>query len=192
MTLNPNTKIISIEGPDGVGKSTVIEILKQKFPSPLYLKFPDYSNTTGKIIKQILTKELPFPDPLVFQSLQLANKVETLFMYPNAPLIITDRYIDSTIVYGSLDGIPKCLLWRLNSVLPYPFISFVITGKNFRLNSDHYEAQHIQEKIHQLYESLVINTPNHYLIKNNDKRPDQIADKILFYLTLNNVGNLIH
>ncbi len=49
-----NGKIIVIEGLDGCGKSTQLELLKQQFESYRFITFPNYASPSGEIITQYL------------------------------------------------------------------------------------------------------------------------------------------
>src|SRR4030066_1651187 len=73
-----HNKIITIEGADGSGKDTLVDLLHKKYPDSVVVRFPNRNNFTGKVINSILTKQISFPDPLVFQSIMLVNKIETL------------------------------------------------------------------------------------------------------------------
>lgn len=45
------SKLVVIEGLDGCGKSTQLELLKEAFPTAKVISFPDYESQTGKLIK---------------------------------------------------------------------------------------------------------------------------------------------
>lgn len=47
-------KFIVIDGVDGVGKTTQVSMLKEKFPNFNYVKFPRYQSHTGYLVKAYL------------------------------------------------------------------------------------------------------------------------------------------
>lgn len=54
-----NGKIIVIEGLDGCGKSTQLELLRQQFTDCRFLTFPNYDSPSGAIITQYLSGAFP-------------------------------------------------------------------------------------------------------------------------------------
>lgn len=50
-------KLIVIEGLDGCGKSTQLELLKEKYTNAEFISFPHYDSPSGEIIKQYLAGE---------------------------------------------------------------------------------------------------------------------------------------
>ena len=52
------SKLVVIEGLDGCGKSTQLELLKEAFPTAKVISFPDYESQTGKLIKSFLAGDI--------------------------------------------------------------------------------------------------------------------------------------
>ena len=52
------SKLVVIEGLDGCGKSTQLELLKEAFPTAKVISFPDYESQTGKLIKSCLAGDI--------------------------------------------------------------------------------------------------------------------------------------
>lgn len=182
-------KIITIEGGDGTGKDTICELLRKDIPNSIYMHFPNYDNSTGKHIKSILTKEIPFPGALEFQSLQIINRIETLFSLSNLyyksdnppEYFIFNRYTPSGLVYGTRDGLSLSLCLIMNSILPISKYTFILSGKNYRLNSnEHYETREIQEEIKNSY--LHLSHQFNWIVIDNDNTPVEIVKKILWYI----------
>lgn len=73
-------KMIIIEGLDGCGKSTQVELLKEKFPDCRFLTFPNYNSPSGEIITEYLQGRIPETD-----SVRSA--------YSSGVFYATDRYI---------------------------------------------------------------------------------------------------
>ena len=175
-------KIITIEGADGTGKDTVINILHEKYPDSYIARFPDRSNISGNIINKILKKEIAFPDSLAFQSLMLVNKIETLLSIDNnkkinPKLFFFCRYYESAMIYGLNDGIQPDYSFTINSVLPKSEMTFILDGKKYRTDNEHYEQTEIQKSIAKNYRILA--RAYNWNIVNNERTPDQIADDIL-------------
>lgn len=56
-------KIIIIEGLDGCGKSTQLELLKKQFEGCRFLTFPNYGTPSGEIVSEYLAGRIPDTDP---------------------------------------------------------------------------------------------------------------------------------
>lgn len=57
-------KIIVIEGLDGCGKSTQLELLKKRFEGCRFLTFPNYTSPAGEIVSEYLGGRIPDSDPV--------------------------------------------------------------------------------------------------------------------------------
>lgn len=175
-------KIYTIEGGDGCGKDTCVDLLHKKYPDSYIVRFPDRSNITGHVINKILTKQTPFPDPYAFQSLMLTNKIETLINIQKDKNIDPKRfffcrYYESAMVYGLNDGIPVVLSQELNSVLPKSEMTFILDGKKYRADNEHYEQTEVQENLSRNYKTLA--RAYNWNIIDNRRTPDEIANDIL-------------
>jgi dTMP kinase len=115
--------IVVIEGTDAAGKKTQSELLAERLKGTRFA-FPNYESETGKAILSNLKKEWstraamyspvalhegePQLNALVFQSLQTVNRIELLPAIYEAEArgpVIFDRYWQSAVVYGTLDGL---------------------------------------------------------------------------------------
>jgi dTMP kinase len=88
-----------IDGPDGTGKGTQIELLKKKFPDALFLKYP---TVNFQMLNDYLEKKIEL-DPkslfLLFLS-DIANEQEKIRMAEEeGKTVFLDRYVFSTIAY---------------------------------------------------------------------------------------------
>lgn len=54
-----NGKLIVIEGLDGCGKSTQLDLLKKKYTQFRFISFPNYQSASGEIIKDYLGGKFP-------------------------------------------------------------------------------------------------------------------------------------
>lgn len=174
-------RIIVIEGADGTGKDTVVNLLHRKIGNSTIVRFPNRDNLTGHLIDKILRKEEPFPNGCLFQSLQLANKIETLVDIEkqnfNPDLFIFCRYIESSLVYGAMDGLPLGFSEDINSILPEPLMTFILYGKNYGHNSEHYETIDIQNNVSEKYREL--SYKYHWNMISNLGTPEEIVDEII-------------
>lgn len=139
---------IAIEGIDGCGKSTQIELLAKKLNAVTF-HFPDYTTPIGQLILSHLKEEwkadsdalvrpslapqhredLKYVDSLVFQALQFANRLEKSEDVSDALRaghVIADRYIASGIVYGSADGLEQTYLEKTQRLLKQPDVNILL------------------------------------------------------------------
>jgi dTMP kinase len=122
--------IIAIEGLDGCGKTTVSKLLAARLGAP-YLKFPDRTTASGKVIDAALRHgALIFPES--FQALQVVNRVEKLPWLVAASRhglqhVVCDRYTASGLVYGMQDGLHRRDLEDWNACLPLPDLNVLLS-----------------------------------------------------------------
>ncbi|MRJ03104.1 MAG: dTMP kinase [Epsilonproteobacteria bacterium] len=110
---------LAIEGIDRAGKSTQIELLKERFPDALFTKEPGGTPLGRRIRTLILDGEDP-PSPLAELFLFLADRnhhVERVIKPNRGRLIISDRSFISGIAYAQIRS-PLELedLFRLNGM----------------------------------------------------------------------------
>lgn len=144
--------LIVIEGCDGTGKSTQLEMLvaflrSRKIPASSY-SFPSYESPTGRIIREHLHDRLavvdgPFGtdgtcqrsvhDALVFQCLQTADKyavaAEIRAKILLGQIVVCGRWWQSACVYSRDDGIDPDWLRKVHACMPS-------AGFNFLLDAD--------------------------------------------------------
>lgn len=121
-------KIIVIEGLDGSGKSTQLELLKQKLSeqnTPFkYIKFPDYENPSSTLVRMYLAGDFGDKPSDVnayaassFYAVDRYANYKTNFkeFYDNGGVILCDRYTTSNAVHQasklSSDEIDDYLDW---------------------------------------------------------------------------------
>lgn len=117
--------IIVIEGGDQAGKKTQSELLakalkKRKLKTKLF-SFPDYSTPIGNEINQYLHGKRKFP-PQIIHCLLAANRWEKVHEIKKAVLensiIIMNRYYQSNLIYGLINGLDQKWLEQLDEGLP--------------------------------------------------------------------------
>ena len=117
--------IIVIEGGDQAGKKTQTELLAKalkarKLKTKLF-SFPDYTTPIGKKIESYLNGKQKFP-PQVIHCLLAANRWEKLDEIKKAisknSVLIMNRYYQSNLIYGLVNGLPAEWLEHLDRGLP--------------------------------------------------------------------------
>jgi len=117
--------IIVIEGGDQAGKKTQTELLAKalkarKLKTKIF-SFPDYSTPIGKKIESYLTGKHKFP-PQVIHCLLAVNRWEKLDeikkAISNNSVLIMNRYYQSNLIYGLVNGLTPEWLEHLDAGLP--------------------------------------------------------------------------
>jgi len=192
--------IVSIEGPDFVGKNTLVEqvLLQAKEIEGKefkVLQFPNNDTEIGKLLrKKLLEKNWNEEDGIIFQLLNTAHRYEYFQEIKKAKgndnyILIIIRYNLSGPVYGSIDGLNATKVWELYSWLDdyRPDITFIIT-REFTISElekqrepDHYETENKQEKVRKIYDIADVLWGDrlgevHKVV--NDGKTDQAVKKI--------------
>lgn len=128
--------IIVIEGGDQAGKKTQSELLTKalkarKLKTKLF-SFPDYSTPIGKKIESYLNGKQKFP-PQVIHCLLAANRWEKLDEIKKAisknSVLVMNRYYQSNLIYGLVNGLPANWLEHLDAGLPEADLVIVLDVK---------------------------------------------------------------
>ncbi len=117
--------IIVIEGFDQAGKKTqskmLSDFLKSKHKKSMIFSFPDYTTPVGKEIKGFLGGKRKFV-PQVIHCLLAANRWEKANEIKDALdknyVVIMNRYYQSNLVYGTVNGLDLKWLENLDKGLP--------------------------------------------------------------------------
>ena len=127
--------LISIEGIDGSGKSTLIEKLNKKIPNSLLTREPR-GTELGKIVHELTDKQINngkiITNTWTYWFLYAAAQSEHVSNIVKPSLekgqtVISDRYIDSMFVYQGKLGIDKISRILEQSIkTPFPDITFVL------------------------------------------------------------------
>jgi len=185
---------IVIEGPDGSGQSTQTELLarwfKKKNRRVLVTKEPTNS-MIGGIIRSVLKKEWQV-DMKTLQLLFAADRAYHLrteiepFLNKGID-VISDRYVLSTLAFGSLE---EDLEWlkKINSKFPEPDLTFILNvpGKvcaeriaRSRLSFEIFETTDKLEKIRKNYLDLKNYHKNTHVIVGDERNPVEIHREII-------------
>ena len=191
-------KIISFEGVDGVGKTTVINTLKEELikqdKSVLVIQEPG-TTEFGQEIRELIkkpTNRSQLADVLLFIAAR-ADMVQKV-LKPASKIydyILIDRYIDSTIAYqGYGNGNDISLLDYLNravinNILPNKTILLTIPldvaedrRKKRGEASDKYEDAEFLKRVEEGYEKLAYNNPDRIVKIPNIKIDNTIKEII--------------
>lgn len=147
---------LDIESLDGSGSSTQIEHLvrrlRQKGPTVYTTKEPT-DNLVGGLIRAHLTKEVRFPSE-VLQLLFSADRGHHLKRVVTPVLergdtLVTDRYLWSTVAFGSLD-LPREWLLSLNSLYPLPDLTILLKVRPevclSRIDKSRFQREYFEEE----------------------------------------------
>lgn len=200
-------KFIAIEGIDGSGKETISKMLAEHLRA-IRFSFPDYGTPTGKLIREHLqgkwwTSDLrqkssdKSRDALIFQALQTLNRLEhasTIQKYWRMWIpIVADRYLVSSLAYGSSDGLDIDYLHQIQSFLPQPDFNFLLdipVEESFRRRpnrgGDRYEEDRTKlEDVRQRYREIFAERSNNdtsgakWIILDGTQSPQEILKEIL-------------
>ena len=160
--------IVVFEGGDQAGKKTQSALLEKKLKSAKIktkiFSFPDYSTPIGKEIDQYLHGKRKFP-PQVIHCLLAANRWEKADEIKKAQqknsVIIMNRYRESNLVYGLVNGLKLNWLENLDTGLPKSDLVIVLdvpqteSFKRKRLDRDRFEKNRaFSQKISKTYRKV--------------------------------------
>jgi len=172
-------KVISIEGPDGFGKSVLAARLSEALGYTL-IKFPDYTTESGKEIKAILTQpEDNLFDAKHFQELQHQNKLDKIKTLDSMGCYVWDRGPLSELIYALASGLDEDDVRKQYEEFTYPDITVILCGKAYRHDGDIFDSEEYQDVIQGLYfrESKTID--GNVIIVFNNMPMDQIFQYVL-------------
>lgn len=184
---------VVIEGIDTAGKSTQLEILKEKFPSAVFTKEPGATKLGRKLREMALSGEAQ--NPIAEMFLFLADRAEhyqEVVITNSDKLVISDRGLISGIAYAKqlpMDKVIDLNLIALDQNLPDKVIMLELSREEltFRLSQkvhDGIEARgidylmEIQNRMKETIHTLKINA----CVINASQSIDTIAQQIEDFL----------
>ena len=187
-------KFIAFEGLDGSGSSTQIELLAKALVSDgqniLTTKEPT-NNLIGGLIRGLLTKVWQ-TSPEGFQLLFAADRAhhlerEILPAMKSGKIVLSDRYLFSTLAFGSID-LPLDWLASLNGRFPIPDLTILLKvkpetcikriGRSTRGGYEFFEEKAKLEKTWATYDKLAAEPKNKIIIVDGERSPEIVAAEI--------------
>ncbi len=187
----------TLEGGEGVGKSTLINLLKKYFIEKeidfIFTREPG-ATPEGKKLRNILLDKTIELDSLSETFLLLADRLEHVKKIINPALrnnthVLSDRYLDSTYAYqGAGRKIKTEVLDKLIEPLDLPIPDLTIyldlsVEEGFkrvrkRGELDRFEKQEINffKRIRTFYLNLANENPERFLIIDSNKNPSEIFE----------------
>ena len=184
-------KFIVFEGLDGSGLSTQAMMLKEyllKKGRKTILTKEQTDNFLGGMIKSSLKGHIK-TSPLTLQLMFIADRSHHLDSEVEPALkegkvVISDRYLFSTLAFGSLDVDPEFLKFA-NSKFRKPDLTFIIDCKpetcvgrisRERFHIEMFEEKRKLEKVRENYMSLKNYFPNVHIIDGNRNKQEVFED----------------
>ena len=106
--MNVENKLIVIEGLDGGGKTTQLELLKKDYPDFRFITFPNYDSPSGQIVSNYLNGAYSEKSPSVsaytascFYAVDRYTSFKTDWEkdYQGGKTIVSARYVSSNAIY---------------------------------------------------------------------------------------------
>lgn len=162
---------IVLEGPDGVGKGTQVEMLIQyllDLGSVVWETREPTDGECGQRIRRILNKEEAMPIATDFQMLYTQDRaehvLEILERLKRGEMVVCDRYYYSTFAYGDVSGADDEKLRQENSGFPVPDVMLWLNldSKSARARmekrgtlDEHDKDLSFQERLQLAYRNIV-------------------------------------
>jgi len=164
-------KIITLEGIEKSGKTTQAQMLshylrKERHLNTAHFDLPDYQTDVGKLIDKYLNyAEMP-ANPEVLHLLYAANRYEIRdvinFHLNDGYVVIMNRYYQSNLVYGSVNGLDTEWLSILDENMPRSDLTIILDApvqitekRGTHVNENRFgPAKEFIEKVREAFLSL--------------------------------------
>lgn len=198
MHINPYPgMLVALEGLDGSGSSTQAKNLVDYFFFELslstWLTKEPTEGPIGAPIRHILSRKLEV-DNQTLQMMFTADRSDHLneprgiiTRLKNKSLVITDRYLWSTLAYGYAADLGIDWLLAMQSRFPLPDLTFFLDApvdiclarmQASRLGLDLFEKKEKMEKVYKGYMETILRFPEHFIVIDGKKTPDLIRTLI--------------
>lgn len=125
--------LIALEGLDQSGKETQAQLLRDRLRQngnkSRVVSFPDYGTSIGEEIARVMQGERDYPSD-VMQLLYVANRYERRSdlerWLAGGLVIICDRYVASSIAYGTAQDLDPAWLTDIQRFLPEPNLTVLL------------------------------------------------------------------
>ena len=181
-------KLITFEGIDGSGKTTIAKILHSKIEKSIFTTEPTDS-WLGKSVKKALEEKR---DAITIAFLFLADRnehIKEIKKWLNeGKIVICDRFIDSTFAYQKehikMDGVEEWLDWLHKPFFIKPDITFLLViepRKAIERIKDRklivYEDEKFLEKVQENYLEIAEREKDRIVIINAEKSKEEVAEE---------------
>jgi dTMP kinase len=184
--------LVTLEGIDGTGKSTLLAALKEKLADldPVFTREPG-ATWVGESVRRAIAEQI---DPITEATLFVADHAAHLATVVRpalaaGKLVISDRYSDSRFAYQSvtLDGVipePEKWLRAMHngwSIVPDKTILLVIPVDDAlarlatKSGHEHFERREILEKVQNRYLEFARAEPDRFVIVDAMLDKDEVA-----------------
>jgi len=186
-----NGHLIAFEGLDQSGKQTQAELLRDRLKQDGHksrlVSFPDYGTSIGEEIARALQGEREY-GPDVMQLLYVANRYERkpdLQRWLDGGLIlVSDRYLASSIAYGEAFGLDGAWLKEIQKYLPPPSLTIVLdiapetAVQRKSIDRDRYERDlAMQSRVRESYQRQAAIESN-WVVVDGEQPKDAIAAEV--------------
>jgi dTMP kinase len=128
--LHIGPRFIVIEGPNGIGKTTTAALLTQRLRergSPVHPTTEPSATPLGRLVRSSEANLSGRALALAVAADRAAHiDTEITPALEAGCIVISDRYVQSSLVLQRLDGLSIAEIWRYNAFVPSPTISFYL------------------------------------------------------------------
>jgi dTMP kinase len=127
-------RLIVVEGPDGVGKTTITQALAerliQRVGYPVHMTTEPTSTDLGQLLRSSEGSIKGRAFALAIAADRTAHVEDEIApLLAAGQLVISDRYLQSSLVLQRIDGLKLDEIWAYNSHIPPAFVSFYLTER---------------------------------------------------------------
>jgi dTMP kinase len=182
--------LIAFEGLDQSGKQTQAERLRDRLIAEgrrsRLVSFPEYTTAIGQEISRALQGEREYGAD-VMQLLYIANRYERkpdlARWLADGEILVSDRYLASSVAYGVAFGLDAAWLTELQKFLPQPDLTILLdiapetAVRRKSVDRDRYERDlALQLRVRQAYQQLAVQPTWQRL--DGEQSKDAIADAV--------------
>jgi dTMP kinase len=198
--------LITLEGIDGSGKSTVLRGITEKLKETLpdrkltFTAEPTTRSRPGKVLREVFLKEGPSLDAFKLEELFLfladhANHLEATVRpsLEKGQIIISDRYSDSTAAYqgATLQGIvPDPVAWIRSICQPWDIIpdltllfsldpDLAMGRISQRSGREKFERADFLGQVDENFKRLAVAEPDRFVVLDASREEERISEETL-------------